>query len=291
MDKTTEKELSPDQARAMAEGRRDGGFDLSDAEEREVGDKLPTSVQVLHETVRVQGEMELGRSTAALAWSSLAAGLSMGFSALVPALLQAQLPPSQAVHLLTSLGYTVGFLVVVLARQQLFTENTITAVFPLMSKPTLHSLGRLLRLWGIVLAGNLAGATLYALGLHQLPVMDAATRDALVDAANRMMANSALQMFSKGILAGWLIATMVWLVAAAQASKPFVIALMTYLIGIGGFTHIVIGSSEAMFLVFDGRLSLGAAALDFALPTVAGNIVGGSLIFALISHAQVRSDA
>jgi formate/nitrite transporter FocA (FNT family) len=46
-----------------------------------------------------------------------------------------------------------------------------------------------------------------------------------------------------------------------------------------------------MFLVFDGRLSLAAAALDFALPTVAGNIVGGSLIFALISHAQVRSDA
>jgi formate/nitrite transporter FocA (FNT family) len=26
------------------------------------------------------------------------------------------------------------------------------------------------------------------------------------------------------------------------------------------------------------------------LPVLAGNIVGGSLIFALISHAQVRSD-
>ncbi|MCY1512792.1 Inner membrane protein YfdC [compost metagenome] len=30
--------------------------------------------------------------------------------------------------------------------------------------------------------------------------------------------------------------------------------------------------------------------LAFAGPTLAGNIVGGSFIFALISHAQIRSD-
>ena len=65
---------------------------------------------------------------------------------------------------------------------------------------------------------------------------------------------------------------------------------MTCLIGIGGFTHIIVGWAEVMFLVFENRLSIGEFALDFALPTLAGNVVGGSLIFALISHAQVRAD-
>ena len=291
MDDQTEKELTPDQVDAMAKGRRDGGFDLSASEEREVGRKLPTSVQVLHETVRVQGELELSRNIAALAWSSLAAGLSMGFSALAPALLQASLPATNAMRLVASLGYTLGFLIVVLARQQLFTENTITAVLPLMSSPTLESVRRLLRLWGVVLVGNVAGATLFAFGLPQLPVIDDATREALVDGANRLMANTGTQMFTKGILAGWLIALMVWLATAAQQSKPLVIALMTYVIAVGGFAHIIVGSAEGMYLVFDGRMSVPAFVLDFALPTLAGNIVGGSLVFALISHAQVRSDA
>ena len=61
-------------------------------------------------------------------------------------------------------------------------------------------------------------------------------------------------------------------------------------IAIGGFTHIVVGSVEAMYLVFAGRLAFLDCVTRFALPTLAGNIVGGSLIFALISHAQVRSD-
>lgn len=97
-------------------------------------------------------------------------------------------------------------------------------------------------------------------------------------------------MFSKGIAAGFLIATMVWMVPGAGNAKVFVILLMTYLIGIGGFTHIIVGSAEVMFLVFEGKISFENFALDFALPTLAGNVVGGSLIFALISHAQVRTD-
>jgi formate/nitrite transporter FocA (FNT family) len=77
---------------------------------------------------------------------------------------------------------------------------------------------------------------------------------------------------------------------AAEQSKTLVIVLMTYLVGIGGFTHIVVGTIEALFLVFDGALTVPAFLSGFMLPTLAGNIVGGSLIFALISHAQVRSD-
>lgn len=59
--------------------------------------------------------------------------------------------------LLENLGYTFGFIIVIMARQQLFTENTVTAVLPVMQNPTLGNFGLLMRLWSVVLLGNLIG--------------------------------------------------------------------------------------------------------------------------------------
>ena len=279
-----------DNRQAVRDSERSEGVSLSPSEEREVAKNLPPSVQILHETVRVQGELEMARSTAALAWSALAAGLSMGFSMLAPALLHAHLSDTPERFLFSTLGYCVGFLIVILARQQLFTENTMTAVLPFMTQPGMRSLRRLLRLWGIVFAGNIAGGALFACGIGQMDVVDAATRDALLSAGEQMMRNTVPQMFAKAIVAGWLIATMVWLVAAAENARTLAIVLMTYLVGIGGFAHVVVGSIEGLFMVFQRVLPFGNYFAAFLLPTLAGNIVGGSLIFALVSHAQVRSD-
>lgn len=279
-----------DNQEAVRSKQRSGdGVTLSAAEEAQVEERLPPSVQVLHEAVRIQGELEMSRSIPALAWSSLAAGLSMGFSMLVPAMLQAQLPDAPAWALVSTLGYTVGFLVVILARQQLFTENTTTAVLPLMTHPGFATLLRLLRLWAIVLLGNLVGGALFAAATVGLPIVDAATHEALREIATGLLANGPWKLFCTGIVAGWLIATMVWLLSATEGGKAMVIIVMTWLVGIGGFAHVIVGAIEVFYLVFDG----GAGIPDivaFLLPTLAGNVIGGSLIFALISHAQVRSD-
>lgn len=275
---------------APKQDSRNEQFELSEKEKDDVADKLPPRVQVLHETIRVQGEAELSRPATALAWSALAAGLSMGFSMLARALLLAHLPDAPASFLVENLGYTVGFLIVILARQQLFTENTMTAVLPMMTNPGWLALCRLLRLWGVVLVGNLVGVAIFAYVAGHLQLHDEAVRAAMTSLGEHVMRNSPMQMFTKGIVAGWLIATMVWLVPAAENAKTMIIVLMTYLIGIGGFTHIIVGSTEVLFLVFDGRLQFSDYVLVFGLPTLAGNVVGGSLIFALISHAQVRSD-
>jgi formate/nitrite transporter FocA (FNT family) len=274
-----------------ASGASDG-FSLSHKEQGEVEQKRPPRVAVLHETIRLEGEEELGRGIAALGWSALAAGLSMGFSMLARGLLHRYLgeAPAGLGFLIESLGYPFGFLVVILARQQLFTENTMTAVLPLMTHPSLRTLVSLLRLWSVVFAGNLVGTGLFAYGILHMRLFDQATQDALLGIGTEMMGNSPLQMFTKGIVAGWLIATMVWLLPAAEHAKITVIVLTTYLIALGGFTHIVVGSVETLYLVFAHELSLAAFVWHFALPTMAGNIVGGSCIFALISHAQVRSD-
>ena len=266
------------------------GFSLSGHEEGEVEEKRPPRAAVLHEIIRREGEQELNRGAVALGLSALAAGLSMGFSLLARGLLHRYMPEGSARYLIENLGYSFGFIVVILARQQLFTENTMTAVLPLMTDPSLGRFMALLRMWAIVLAGNLLGVAVFAWGILHLQQFDDLTQAAFVRFGRELMLNSPWQMFSKGILAGWLVATMVWLLPAADSSKILVIVLTTYLIALGGFTHIIVGSLETLYLVFSGDLSLADYALRFALPTLAGNIVGGSLIFALISHAQVRSD-
>ncbi|MGA9629812.1 MAG: formate/nitrite transporter family protein, partial [Candidatus Acidiferrales bacterium] len=102
-------------------------------EEKQIQERVAIGAHVVHETIRREGREELKRSSSALAWSGLAAGLSMGFSMVAEGLLAAYLPDREWTPLLSKLGYSVGFLIVVLGRQQLFTETTLTAVLPLLS--------------------------------------------------------------------------------------------------------------------------------------------------------------
>lgn len=270
-----------------SEGRTPG---LSAEEEREVDENQPPRAAVLHETIRIQGDHELERSVAALWWSALAAGLTMGLSLMAMGLFKSRLPDIESSHVIASLGYSAGFLAVILARQQLFTENTLTAVLPIMSKPTLSNVGRLLRLWGVVLFGNLCGTLLVAYGMLHLPIFDSKTDQAFLEIGRKVMENDVIHMFSKGIVSGWMIATMVWMIASMEAAKIWIIVLITYLMALGDFTHIVVGSAEASYLVFAGELSWSDFWLVFAGPTLAGNIMGGSFIFAILSHAQIRSE-
>jgi formate-nitrite transporter family protein len=264
--------------------------DLSAEEQHEVDRNQPPRAAVLHEIIRTQGDQELERSVAALWWSALAAGLTMGLSLMAMGLLNSRLPDHEGFKVIASLGYCAGFLAVILARQQLFTENTLTAVLPIMSKPTLGNFGRLFRLWGVVLVGNLCGTLLVAYVMLHLPIFDQRTDLAFLDIGRKVMENDSGQMFAKGIISGWMIATMVWMIPSMESAKMWIIVMITYLMALGDFTHIVVGSAEVSYLVFAGQLSWEDFWMVFAVPTLAGNIIGGSFIFALISHAQVRSE-
>ncbi|MFL6536253.1 MAG: formate/nitrite transporter family protein [Pseudomonas sp.] len=264
--------------------------DLSAEEQHEVDRNQPPRAAVLHEIIRTQGNQELERSVAALWWSALAAGLTMGLSLMAMGLLNSRLPDHDGFKVIASFGYCAGFLAVILARQQLFTENTLTAVLPIMSKPTLSNFGRLFRLWSVVLVGNLCGTLLVAYVMLHLPIFDQRTDLAFLDIGRKVMENDTGQMFAKGIISGWMIATMVWMIPSMESAKMLIIVLITYLMALGDFTHIVVGSAEVSYLVFAGQLSWEDFWMVFAAPTLAGNIIGGSFIFALISHAQVRSE-
>ncbi|HFZ8994321.1 TPA: formate/nitrite transporter family protein [Citrobacter freundii] len=253
-------------------------------------DQLPSRAMAIHEHIRHDGQKELERDAMALLWSAIAAGLSMGASLLAKGIFHVHLEGVPGGFLLENLGYTFGFIIVIMARQQLFTENTVTAVLPIMHKPTMGNFGLLMRLWGVVLLGNLIGTGVAAWAFEYMPIFDEETRDAFVKIGMGVMKNSPGEMFANAIISGWLVATMVWMFPAAGAAKIVVIILMTWLIALGDTTHIVVGSVEILYLVFNGTLPWSDFIWPFALPTLAGNICGGTFIFALMSHAQIRND-
>ncbi|RWR01262.1 membrane protein [[Pantoea] beijingensis] len=253
-------------------------------------EELPSAAAAIHEQIRYEGEKELERDGMALLWSAIAAGLSMGASLMAKGIFQVHLTNVPGAFLLENLGYTFGFVIVIMARQQLFTENTVTAVLPVMHKPSGSNFFLLFRLWGIVLVGNLIGTALAALAFNHLPVFDDATRSAFSHISEKVMANPPSEMFANAIVSGWIIATMVWMVPSAGAAKIVVIMMMTWLVALGDLAHIVVGSVEVLYLVFSGSISWHAFIWPFALPTLAGNIIGGTFIFALISHAQIRNE-
>ncbi len=272
------------------EERQDNDSGLSRREEKIVDQRLRLRAAMVYQIVRHEGEEEMTRGVPALWWSGLAAGLSIGFSMVAQGALRAELEHLPWHALIDSFGYCVGFLIVVLGRQQLFTENTITVVLPVMAETTYGNFICLVRMWSIVFAANMVGAALFALFVAYGNVFADDVMAAFVDIGHHMLANSAIESFVKGIGSGWLIAAMVWLMPSAQASRFWVVIAITYFIALAEFTHIVAGAVEALFMLFIGEAALSGVLLDFMLPTLFGNIVGGSALFALISYAQVRRE-
>jgi len=266
------------------------GSGLSRKERQQVREGVRHRPAVVYEIIRVQGEIELRRPLSALWWSGVAAGISIGFSFLTEAALAAHLPASEWSPIIAKLGYAVGFLIVILGHQQLFTENVLTAVLPVMARKQMHWLLKMLRLWGTVLAANIVGCIIFALALAYLPVVSSSVTPALAEIVSKVMSNSPWEMFAKGIGAGWLIAALVWILSSTEHVEFIVISLLTYLIALFGFTHIVAGSVEAIYGVATGIIGPETAVFRFFLPTLAGNVFGGTVLFSVLSYAQVREE-
>jgi formate/nitrite transporter FocA (FNT family) len=278
--------------RQIAEkGKHSGaGKGISEREIEDVEEMSSPRTPVIYEVVRRLGDEEMERPTTSLWWSGIAAGLSISFSLFAEAILRVHLPDAPWRPLVESFGYSVGFLMVILGRQQLFTESTITVVLPVLKDLSWKNLGRMARLWAIVLAANLIGTLFAALFCSFTPVVSPELQHGMLAISRALIELSWAQMFFCGVASGFLIAAMVWMIPSAESAKFAVITLMTYLIAVGGFTHIVAGSMEAYMLVLAGDWEWWRMLGQFVAPVLLGNIVGGTALFALISYAQVMEE-
>ena len=265
-------------------------LELTEREHEEAEERSSVTVRVVHEAVRKEGEDELERSSQALAFSGLAAGLSMGFSLITEGLLRSHIPDAPWRPLVAKFGYSVGFVLVVLGRQQLFTENTLTPILPLLHRKDLKTLLNVLRLWFVVLTANLVGALALAWVLGHTEAFKPEVRQAFHDIGMESATLSFGTVMLRGVFAGWLIAFMVWLLPFAESARVSVIVGVTWLVGVGSFTHVIAGAVEVFFLSTTGAIPWQQAVGGYIFPTLCGNILGGVSLVAVLNHAQVVSD-
>ena len=258
-----------------------------DAEHREAEERSAPSGKVVYKAILKEGEEELARPSAALFWSGLAAGLSMGFSMIAEGLLTAYLPEAKWRPLVAKFGYSVGFLIVVLGRQQLFTENTLTPILPLLQRKEGTVLANVLRLWAVVLVANLLGALIVAFVASQTNAFDPEVRRAFVEMGHKALAHHFWTTMLRGVFAGWLIALMVWLLPFAESARVWVIVVITYVVGLGHFSHIIAGAVEVFALAAAGQTTWAHVFGSYIVPTLIGNVLGGVTLVATLNHAQV----
>ncbi len=265
------------------------GTPISEEEVEQVEERQRPRSAVIFETIRREGEDSYQRAPASLFWSAVAAGGSMTFSMITMGVLLAHMPDTPWRHIVASLGYTVGFLIVILGRQQLFTENTLTPLLSIFYDPKAWRFTKLVRLWAVILAGNLVAA----LATSALVAFSGAFPDDSLKAFDEL-ARAATNhpfwvLFTKAIFAGWLIALMVWLLPLAEDAAVFVIIILTYVVAAADFGHIIAGSVEAFYGAWHGAIGWSDV-VAFIVPTLLGNSIGGVAFVAAISTAEIASE-
>lgn len=264
--------------------------DDEDKDRQQIDDNVGLRSPIVYAIVRAEGEEELARPTPSLWWSGVAAGLVMGTSVMGRAALRHHLPDAPWSMIIESFGYTLGFVIVIIARLQLFTENTITPVLPLLARPSLTTLRCVARLWGIVLFANIVGTFVSALLLVKIGSMPSEYLPALLSISHQFADKTPMEALGQGIPAGFLIASLVWMGPTLQGTKVLVIVLVTHLIALAELSHVIVGSVELFILLLHGELSVAPAFLGLFLPTFFGNVLGGTGLFAMLAYAQVRQE-
>ncbi|MCE7026818.1 formate/nitrite transporter family protein [Jiella avicenniae] len=228
---------------------------------------------------------ELEASNRYLFWSGLGAGGALGLTFLARVVFTESAQEAEP-GLLGNLLYPVGFLIIVLGRYQLFTENTLTPVVLVLTK--LASVANLARLWLVVLVANMVGAVGVAALLAYFDVLNPERLEKAIEMGRHAHEAGWFEIFSKAVIAGWIVAAMVWLVHACRdtVSRIMVVWFLMYFIGVGGFFHVITSSVEVFFLAFrESSVDLLPLLPQFVLPVLLGNTIGGVTFVAVLNYA------
>ncbi|MEO8821694.1 MAG: formate/nitrite transporter family protein [Ginsengibacter sp.] len=232
---------------------------------------------------------QLNRTPLGLMLSGLTAGLDVGFSVLMMAVVLTLFNgvfPDPVVHFLVSNMYPLGFMFVVLGRSELFTEHTTLAILPVLQGLT--SLKKLLRLWAIVYFSNIVGGLIFALILSYLSgPLHFLQSWALVKISHDLIAHSWMATLISAALAGWLMGLLAWLVAAAREtiSQILIIWIITTCIGLAGLAHSIVGNIEVAGGLFSGSISF-IQYINFLIPVTLGNIIGGVFFVGILKYSH-----
>jgi formate/nitrite transporter FocA (FNT family) len=265
----------------------------SQQQEEEKGQEPQKSYQTILEQEIVAGLTELERPAGGLLLSGLSAGLDVSLGLLLMGVLRTLTEgtlPKPVSEILVAMGYSAGFLFVVLGRSELFTEHTTLAVMPVLDgRATLRQLGRL---WGLIYVANQVGAAAFAAFLAYLaPRLGIVEPRVFGAIAAGVVDHPAGVILLSGVLAGWLMGLLSWLVAASRDTigQIVIVTLVTTAIGLCHLHHAVAGTAEVLAGVFSGQGATMAGFGKFLLWATLGNILGGVVCVALLKFGHVRT--
>lgn len=237
-----------------------------------------------------EGLEQLKRPSLSLFLSSMAGGLILGFTAMSVAVIETQAfmeVQQDASRIAVGLIYPLGFVLCIMSGTQLFTEHTATAVYPILDRKS--NVRELMRLWIIVILGNLVGAAVSA-GVLTMADNVIGAKTGYVNIGHHLISYQGMSLFISAMLAGWLMALGAWLVMATQPtlSQMASIYIVTFIIGIGGLHHSIAGSVEIFvaYMISD-NFSLWQVTRFIAV-AILGNLVGGSIFVAILNYGHIR---
>ncbi len=235
---------------------------------------------------------EHNRSNQDLFLSAISAGLEIGFSVFLMAVIYSLfigIINDSMLHILLAFAYPLGFIFVIIGKSELFTEHTTLAVIPVLNKSV--TIKSLMVLWGIVYAGNLLGGYFFGYILSILPErLNAIDNGAFYGLAKKLTDHPWHIILGSGILAGWLMGLLSWLVTSSQEtiSRIFIIILITSVIGIGGLHHSIVGSIEVFTASLTSTEIIWKDYLHVQTWATLGNIIGGVVFVAFVKFSHVN---
>ena len=237
----------------------------------------------------IEGQLMFNKSPGSILLSSLTAGLEIGFSYLLMCTLYSFLfgkIDEESIFKLIALIYPVGFIMVILGQSILFTEQTSLLTLPVLNNK--RTLGSLLKLWGLVIVGNLAGGCVMGFILVWIgPRLDIFDLHSIEAIAVHVTKYDSGVIFVSAILAGWLMGLLSWLITASKdtVSRIIIIFMITSVLAFAGLHHSIVGNVE----VFTGLISSAeitwSAYLSFECISLIGNAVGGAVFVALLKYS------
>jgi formate/nitrite transporter FocA (FNT family) len=209
----------------------------------------------------------------------------MGLSGLGTALVLGLFGKSPISHFIATMFYPVGFIVVIIGRAQLFTENTLYPVALVLSEK--RELWNTLRLWCTVLPANVLGALMFAALAARTSALPEETRSALIQLGMTAAHVPPSTIFWSAVTAGWIIATAAWLVSGSHSitGSVMILWILTYLVGLGNFAHCIATSGEILSAVLNGQLPI-VTYLHWLWIAVVGNVCGGVFMVTLLEYGQ-----
>ena len=265
---------------------------MADSSKNNSEEKPKEAFEIMNEQIEA-GLKEYNRSDLGLFLSSISAGLEVGFSILIIGVIYTLFKNESSNAQLTmmmALVYPIGYIFVIIGRSELFTEHTTLATLPVINgKATLKSLAKL---WLFVYVGNLLGGYIFG-GILLIfnSEMHLIGKDFFYFVSEKMLKYSIGATLISGIMAGWLMGMLSWLLSSAQDtfSRIIMIFLVTFLISIAGLHHCIVGSIE-VFIAFFGHANQisGIQFLKFQVLATIGNIIGGVFLVAIVKYAHSK---